>query len=87
MIPADILTALIVLLIFGAPFVVLAGLGAKIAAKRARLVEPGVQYEPLIAVDIDSTGFTGKVTVVSNEPDLRYRKIQISKAGDMTPGG
>ncbi len=34
MIPADILTALIVLFIVGVPFVVLAGLGAQIAAKR-----------------------------------------------------
>ena len=36
----DILTVLIVLLILVVPAVVLAGLGARIAAKRARLLEP-----------------------------------------------
>ena len=36
MIPEDILTALIVLFVVVVPFVAMAGLGAKIAAKRAR---------------------------------------------------
>lgn len=40
MIPADILTILILFLIATMPFVLLAGLGARIAARRARLVEP-----------------------------------------------
>ncbi len=40
MIPADILLVLILVLLLVVPFVVLAGLGARIAAKRARLVEP-----------------------------------------------
>ncbi len=39
MIPEDILTALILVLIVVVPFAVLAGLGARIAAKRQRLVE------------------------------------------------
>ena len=40
MIPADILLVLILVLLLVVPFVVLAGLGARIAARRARLVEP-----------------------------------------------
>ncbi len=40
MIPADILIVLFVLLVVAAAWAVLAGLGAKIEAKRARLVEP-----------------------------------------------
>ena len=38
MIPADILLALILVLILVVPFVVLAGLGERIAKRRARLV-------------------------------------------------
>ena len=34
---------------------------------------------PLDVVGPITPSFTGKVTVVSNEPDLRYRKIQIRK--------
>ena len=40
MIPANILIVLFVLLVVAAAWAILAGLGAKIAAKRARLVEP-----------------------------------------------
>ena len=40
MIPEDILLALILLLIVVVPFAVLAGLGARIAQRRQRLVEP-----------------------------------------------
>ena len=43
MIPADILLVLILVLILVVPFAVLARLGARIAAKRARLVEPETQ--------------------------------------------
>ncbi len=55
MIPADILVVLFVLLTVAAAWAVLAGLGARIAAKRQRLVEPETG-QPNTSSKVSDTG-------------------------------